>query len=308
LKYKFTVFTPTYNRAYTLQRVFDSLMDQTIDHCDFEWILINDGSTDESDALVATFFSRADFEIRYIKHENRGKNYCHNEAVTMAKGELFLILDSDDAVTPECMEVFWSYWIKIPQDNKQEMYGVSCLCKDGYTNKLIGEKVEEGLIEDAFVWKHKNRIYFETWGALNTLLFKRYLFPEVDEITFIPEAYVWDRVAKGRRVYSTNEILRIVFHQDDGFSKYITESYIKHSKGRYLYHRMVLNDLFLDLLKANPIRLLKDFIQFGRMGFHSNYSLKKMMKDINSSYKIIFFSFIILLSVLCYKKDIKNGE
>jgi len=305
MKYKFTVFTPTYNRAYTLQRVFDSLMNQTIRHCDFEWILINDGSTDNTDKLVEKFFSEADFDIRYVKQENKGKNYCHNKAIKLAQGELFLILDSDDAIVPECMDVFWSYWMKISEDDKKDIYGVSCLCKNGYTDSLIGHKVEEGLIKNTFIWKHKNRIYFDGWAALNTVVFKKYLFPEIEDIKFIPEAYLWDKISKNRKIYSTNEILKIIFYQNDGFSKNIIDSYVKHSKGRYLYHKMVINDLFWDLLKANPIRLLKDFIQFGRMGFHSRIKVKYMLKDINSIYKKNILFFTIPISYFFFISDIK---
>jgi len=305
MSYKLTVFTPTYNRVHTLQRVFDSLMKQTFNHNDFEWILINDGSTDDTDELVEKFFSKADFDIRYIKQENKGKNYCHNQAIKLAKGELFLILDSDDAIVPECMETFWKYWEKIYSNDKENIYGISCLCKDGYTDKLIGHTLKEGLIEDAFKWKHHNKIYFDNWTALNTRVFKNYLFPEVEGIKFIPEAYVWDRASKNRKIYVTNEILKIVYYQKEGFTKNIINSYINHSKGRYLYHKMVINDMFWDLLKVNPIRLFKDFIQFGRMGFHSKYSIKKMLKDIDVFYKKIFMVLILFGSYYLFFKDKK---
>ena len=303
MNYKFTVFTPTYNRAYTLQRVFESLMNQTISHNDFEWILINDGSTDNTDELVRKFIAQADFKIIYIKHNNKGKNYCHNEAIKMAKGELFLILDSDDAIVPECMEVFWKYWETISLNDKKDIYGISCLCKNGYTNTLIGHKVEEGLIKNAFIWKHKNKMYFDNWAALNTKVFKNYLFPEIEKVKFIPEAYVWDKASKNRKIFVTNEILKIVFYQKEGFTKNIIDSYINHSKGRYLYHKMVINELFWDLLKVNPLRLLKDFIQFGRMGFHSDYSIKKMLTDLNTFYKKFIMIFIFFISFYFYRKD-----
>jgi glycosyltransferase involved in cell wall biosynthesis len=305
MKYKFTVFTPTYNRAYTLKRVFDSLMSQTINHRYFEWILINDGSTDNTDELVQEFLKKSDFDIKYIKQENKGKNYCHNKAIKLAKGELFLILDSDDAIVSDCMEIFLNYWEKIDNTLKNRIYGISCLCKNGYTNELIGYKVEEGLIRDAFKWKHKNKIYFDGWAALNIKIFKKYLFPEIEAIKFIPESYLWDKVSKNREIYSTNEVLKIVYYQDTGFTKNIINSYKKHSKGRFLYHKMVINDLFWDLLKVNPIRLVKDFIQYGRMGFHNAYDIKKMIKGINKFYKKIIFIFLIPVSYYFYNKDNK---
>lgn len=299
-----TVFTPTYNRAYTLERVFDSLMAQTFPHNEFEWILIDDGSSDNTQELVDSFFKKADFKIEYITQQNMGKNYCHNKAITLAEGELFLILDSDDVMVPRCMDVFWKHWISLSEDVKKDIYGINCLCKDGYTDKLIGHKVDEGLMKDSYRWKHKNRVYFDGWGALNTKVFKKYLFPQIDEIKFIPEAYLWDSVGNKRAVLSTNDILKIVYYQNDGFSNNIVNSYKNHSKGRYIYHQMVVNDLFFELLKYNPVRLLKDIIQLGRMGFHSNYTIIKMFKDVGTIHKQIIYCLILPLSYYLYQKDI----
>lgn len=301
-----TVFTPTYNRAYTIERVFDSLMAQTFSHDKFEWILIDDGSSDNTQELVDSFLKKADFKIVSITQQNMGKNYCHNRAITLAEGELFLILDSDDAIVPECMDTFWKHWLSLDQNVKKNIYGINCLCKDGYTDKLIGHSVQEGFISDSYKWKHKHRVFFETWGALNTQLFKQHLFPQIDEIKFIPEAYLWDRVRNKRAVLSTNNTLRIVFHQKDGFTCNTLKSYISHSKGRYLYHQMIVNELFFELLKYNPLRLLKDIIQLGRMGFHSNYSYFRILKEINSFFKKIIFMLFTPISFYFYKNDRKN--
>jgi glycosyltransferase involved in cell wall biosynthesis len=303
MRYKFTLFTPTYNRAYTLKRVFDSLMAQTIEHSSFEWILVDDGSTDDTQELADKFISEADFDIRYVKQSNHGKNYSHNKAVAMAEGELFLILDSDDEIVAKCMEIFWNYWSQISSDTKENIYGINCLCKDGFTDTLIGHKVEEGLMEDALIWKLKNRVFFETWGALNTKLFKKHLFPEIEGVKFIPESYLWDSVGKNRKIYSTNEILRVVYHQDDGFTNNITKSYINDSKGRYIYHKMVVNDMFFELLRYTPVRLLKDIIQFVRMGLHSNYSLLEILNALDKKYKKIITFFFFSFGYFFYLKD-----
>jgi len=302
MRYKFTIFTPTYNRAYTLRRVFDSLMNQTLPHDQFEWILINDGSTDETDRLVKEFLKEADFDIRYIKHDNRGKNYCHNEAIKIARGELFLILDSDDAMIEKSLEIFAGYWKLINERDKEEIYGIFCLCKDGYSNQLIGKKLEEGMVDDAYAWKHRNRVYFESWSALNTRVFQNYLFPNQDGVKFIPEAFIWDRAALRRKLYVTKEILRIVYHQQDGFTKNIVKSYKDHAKGRFIYHRMVINDLFFELVKYNPMRLIKDFVQYGRMGLHSGYSLRKIIQEVVGFRKCLVLLFLPI-SYFLYTKD-----
>src|SRR5688572_23550113 len=106
--YTFTVFTPTHNRAHTLQRVYDSLRGQTFR--DFEWLIVDDGSKDGTDRLAAAWARSADFEIRYRRQPNRGKHVAFNAGVRDARGELFLPLDSDDACVPRALERFIHHW------------------------------------------------------------------------------------------------------------------------------------------------------------------------------------------------------
>ncbi len=97
----FTVFTPTYNRAHTIHRAFDSLRAQTLR--DFEWLVVDDGSTDNTSELIASWAKVADFPIRYFKQDHSGKHIAHNLAVREARGKFFLPLASDDA----CLRGRW---------------------------------------------------------------------------------------------------------------------------------------------------------------------------------------------------------
>lgn len=89
-----TIFTPTYNRAHTLPRVYKSLCEQKLQN--FEWLVIDDGSSDRTENLIKTYLAEGRIEIRYIKTTNGGKYKAINRAVPLAKGYLFMILDSDD--------------------------------------------------------------------------------------------------------------------------------------------------------------------------------------------------------------------
>src|SRR6476619_6982250 len=84
----FTVFTPTYNRARTLDRVYTSLKNQTFR--DFEWIIVDDGSSDETSNLVQAWQQEAGFPVRYVYQPNLGKHVAFNRGVAEARGELFL--------------------------------------------------------------------------------------------------------------------------------------------------------------------------------------------------------------------------
>ena len=93
---KLTIFTPTYNRANTLGRLYESLKIQS--NQDFEWLIVDDGSSDDTQALIDSFIEEQILSIRYIKQSNAGKQAAWNNAVLNAQGEFFCGVDSDDAL------------------------------------------------------------------------------------------------------------------------------------------------------------------------------------------------------------------
>ena len=102
--YYFTVFTPTYNRGHTLHRVYNSLRIQTCS--DFEWLIMDDGSTDCTAELVKGWQAENHFPIRYYFQENQGKHFAWNRAAEIAFGEYFICADSDDEFTPDALQKF----------------------------------------------------------------------------------------------------------------------------------------------------------------------------------------------------------
>ena len=108
MEYKFTVFTPTYNRAGLLTELYESLKIQT--YKNFEWLIIDDGSADNTEETVKEFQKENILKINYIKKENGGKQRAYNLAVENSEGELFICLDSDDKYIPEGLEIILRYW------------------------------------------------------------------------------------------------------------------------------------------------------------------------------------------------------
>jgi glycosyltransferase involved in cell wall biosynthesis len=121
----FTVFTPSYQRAKTLPRVYESLQSQTF--TDFEWLVIDDGSTDNTRALVAGWQQDARFPIRYLFQKNAGKHVAYNRAARLARGELLVTLDSDDSCLPNALERFYFWWQSIPSAQRDGFAGVTPL-------------------------------------------------------------------------------------------------------------------------------------------------------------------------------------
>ena len=105
---KITIFTPTYNRDYIIINLYKSLLIQTLK--DFEWLIIDDGSTDNTELLVSSFIKDNKINIRYIKQQNGGKHRAINKALEEAKGELFFIVDSDDQLVDNAIERILYYF------------------------------------------------------------------------------------------------------------------------------------------------------------------------------------------------------
>ena len=114
---KITVFTPTFNRAYIIENLYRSLQRQSFR--DFEWLIVDDGSTDNTEELINSWIDeKNDFPIRYYKKENGGKCRAINYGVDLAKGLLFFNVDSDDYLTDDALEKIATWEESLPKDKK----------------------------------------------------------------------------------------------------------------------------------------------------------------------------------------------
>ena len=184
----FTVLTATYNRAHTLGRVWESLRAQTL-HA-FEWVVVDDGSTDGTADLVRGWTAQAPFPVRYLRQENKGKHVAVNRGVEAAAGEMIVILDSDDACLPTALERFAFHWRSIPMERRNEFYAVVCHCADP-RGLRVGDPFPAHVVDarglDArYLWKVRG----EKWGTVRTDLMRAFPLPEQPERTYVPESIV----------------------------------------------------------------------------------------------------------------------
>jgi glycosyltransferase involved in cell wall biosynthesis len=213
----FTVFTPTYNRAHTLPRVWESLRRQTFR--DFEWIVVDDGSTDNTQEIVSKWIKEADFPIRYLRQAHGHKKAASNLAVREARGELFLTLDSDDECVPTALERLWWHWNNIPADQRQNFSAVTVLCADE-NGAIVGDRFpcSEWFDSDSLDLIHRLKVKGEKWGFQRTDIMRQFPFPE--QIPgFVPEGVVWSRIALEYKTRWVNEALRIYHDSADGLMR-----------------------------------------------------------------------------------------
>ena len=106
-KFRITVCTPTFNRAYILDKLYNSLLFQSFKN--FEWLIVDDGSTDNTESIVKEWINKNNICIRYYKKENGGKHTAINYGLDLALGELFFTVDSDDYLTNDALYIIYAY-------------------------------------------------------------------------------------------------------------------------------------------------------------------------------------------------------
>lgn len=226
-----TVFTPTYNRAYTLVDLYESLLHQTC--FDFEWLIVDDGSTDETEEFVKEWLDNGKFAVRYFKKLNGGKPSAINYGLQLAKGEYFWIIDSDDTATPGGVETCLKWIESLPEGAK--FAGVGGLRGDK-SGGIIGTTFKGTYVDATTLERATYNIGGDKSEVFFTNVIKQFPFPEFAGEKFVPEALVWNRIAKaGYKIRWFNEIVHITEYLEDGMTKNVDKNLITNWKGYSLY-------------------------------------------------------------------------
>ncbi len=215
---RITVFTPAYNRGYIIENLYRSLQRQTFH--DFEWIVIDDGSTDNTEELFEKWTKEDNFfPIIYKKIQNGGKHRAINKGVKLANGELFFIVDSDDFLTDNSLEINDKIEKSIDEKEKSDFCGI-CGCRGFSEKEIIGSTYESsGFLDITALERIKYNIRGDKAEVFYTEVLKRYPFPEFDGEKFITECVVWDKMAAdGYKLRFFNKITYICEYREDGLT------------------------------------------------------------------------------------------
>ena len=232
---KFTVFTPTFNRKELLEKLYKSLQKQTFK--DFEWLIVDDGSTDGTKEKVEEFLSEKKLEIKYYFKENGGKQRAYNFATEKANGELFICLDSDDEYVENGLETILKYWKKY--DKNTDIAGMGYLST--YPNgEIIGSNFpEKEMISTQFEIYNKYGVKGDKGLMFRTEIIKKYKFPVFEGEKFITEAVVYNRICEKYKMVYVNEKIEIKEYQEDGLTAKYNNLLLRNPKGQALYHNEI---------------------------------------------------------------------
>ncbi len=274
----FTVYTPTYNRAHTLHRCYESLKAQTLK--DFEWLIVDDGSTDDTANMVKGWQAESQMTIRYVPLPHRGAHYAHNASLQEAHGSLWLKLDSDDGCLPLALERLRFHWESIPEVERPSFSGVTGLCED-HEGNLVGTLFPQSPLDcTSAELEYVYKVRGEKWGFLRADVLRLFPYPEGVPGNFIPESYIWCQVAKRFRTRHVNERLR-VYWTDAPSLVHGRPNPATNAEGHRLMFRGVLN-LEAEWVVKAPLRLLRAAVQYARFSWHCRSSLARQWQELDN--------------------------
>lgn len=278
----FTVFTPVFNRRHCLHRVWNSLCAQT--ERDFEWIVVDDGSTDGVGQLLNEYKAKASFPMSVLVQLNQGKHFAWNRAVDLANGVLFVPADSDDEFIPQTLARFRALWSAIPESVRDRYSGINVLCKD-QNGKIVGDLFPQDVMtSDNLELFYRFKVDGEKWGCLRTDLLRQRKFPEITRRGCFPLGWCFFWLAQRYRVLCVNEVLRIYYRNlADSITKCHGTKIVSAAEVLYLGTGWNLGSNFDYIWRYTRVpRVVRYFVGWWRIGMVTGRTPWSMVADLES--------------------------
>mgnify|MGYP006075514471 CR=1 FL=1 len=288
-----TVFTPTFNRAYCLHLLYESLCQQL--NQDFEWMIIDDGSSDNTKQLVNGWIAENKISITYIYKDNGGMHTGHNTAYENIKTPLNVCIDSDDYLTNNAVALILKRWNSIEKDvENQKIAGIVGL--DVFkTGKIVGTKFPEDLafstLTDIY---EKYQIAGDKKLVLRTEIVNKYQrYPIYEGEKFVPLGILYLQIDQDYVLSCLNEPLCVVEYMTDGSSMNIFKQYKRHPQG-FRYSRYIelkcYKKLKTKLIKI--LHLISSTLFIGDFRFFKNNS-EKLLTFILLPFGFVFHGYVL---------------
>lgn len=294
-KYKITLFTSTYNRAYIINTLYESIKRQTFRN--FEWVIIDDGSTDNTEQTVKQWIdSNNDFPIRYFKVENGGKCRAINKGLKLANGEMFFVMDSDDYLTDDACEKI-NNWMESIRDLK-DFCGIvanggqtlietrNTVWKNDPTTPWFNKPYRDATFLERYEEATDYPIDGERAEVIWTDIFKKYPYPEFEGETFVTECIPWNRMAHdGYKIRVFEDIIWIWEYLEDGLTAGSgKDKFFNNPQGHFLANREKAEFLHYALKKK-----LKMYYTF-YCDFAERLSKKQISQYLDAPIFVIYIS------------------
>lgn len=231
-----TVFTPAYNRAYTLHLCYESLKRQKCK--DFMWLIVDDGSSDNTRELVESWINEAELPIQYVYQENQGMHGAHNTAYKHIETELNVCIDSDDYLADDAVEKITTFWRKEGSNRYAGIIGLDAYHNGEVIGTLLPSDMKDSPFTDLYV-KHNvkgdKKIVYRTELAQKVAPYP--LFPGEK---YCPLSYKYVLIDQEQPLLILNHVLCYVEYLADGSSLNIINQYRKNPQGFAFFRKTAM--------------------------------------------------------------------
>lgn len=260
---KISILTPTYNRAKELERLYTSLIVNNNSGIEFEWLVMDDGSTDKTKIVIENFIKQNIITIKYYSQKNQGKMMAINNLMKHVNGDLVFTCDSDDYLITGALDTIAKYADKLMSD--ETVYALAFLKKttDG---KVSGNKFQEDVHRsDMFSLYFREKMQGEKILVFKTSIRKKYKHElEADE-KFVTESRMYHKMDLKHDIVGINEAIEIGDYKDDGYTNNIQEVFKTYPLGYYMYFKEILEMNLEGVNFSKRMYIYKHYILFANL-------------------------------------------
>ncbi len=281
---KISIVTPTYNREALLPRLYDSIVDNSHDEIKIEWLIMDDGSTDNTKVLIDTWREENKIEMKYFFQENQGKMAAINHIIKETTGDLIVECDSDDYFSKNAFEIIQRTW----EENKEvkDCYAM-CFLKYNQDNQNMGNafKKKKTTMFDLYFKEGENGekalVFF---GSIR----KRYCYELQKKEKFVTEASMYYKMDLTYQILCINEPIMICEYQEEGYSNHIEKQFKENPYGYYEYFKEILKRDFKGVKFSKRLYVIKHYILFGYLT--KQYQSKPIKNWLN---KVLYYILLV---------------
>lgn len=296
---KISILTPTYNRAKFLPDLYESLVENKKYNIDFEWLIMDDGSTDNTKEVVDEFIAENKIDIKYYYQENQGKMSAINKLVEYATGDYIIDCDSDDCFAKNAFEIINANVNKLEQD--KELYALLFLKCDA-SGEISGKCFKQNNYKTTmFDLYFKDDVKGEKIILFKTSIRKNFNHKLEENEKFVTEARMYHEMDKQYKVLCINEPIVIGAYQNDGYTKNINKIFMENPKGYFQYFKEILQMDTSNILFSKRMYIIKHYILFSYLTKHKN-----ILKGINGAINKLLIALLYIPGCIKTKLTIKN--
>lgn len=295
---KISVLTATYNRANLLPRLYESIVNNIKDNIDVEWIIIDDGSKDNTKETVENFIKENKIVIKYFFQENQGKMQAINNVIQYAQGDLLIECDSDDYFTNNAFKSIEKAYNENKNNNNK--YYALCFLKYNQNKENMGRNFRDKFTTmfDLYFKQGENG---EKALVFNTEIRKQYKYELENKEKFVTEARMFHKMDEKYNIICINEPIMICEYQNEGYTKNIKKQFVENPYGYFNYFREILQKDMRGVLFKKRLYVIKHYILFSTLT-----SQKKILKNIKGILNKILIIILFIPGRIMTKLKIKR--